>query len=329
MEAVAAEVALLRQSFPGSVAWGLHPRRWLLLSPRRGYCLNPRLHLLFRLATRVLEPAFQLNHVFGSLGDWFYLQGARRRPTVVTVATAAAPVAQALLDRVERFVVEYPAGRDDLERLGIGRDRVRLIFPPVDLARFTPAPAPAGPFTVLFASSPDQEGWLPARGVPQLLDAAAARPHMHFRLLWRPWGNSAPRVRRWIAERGLRNVELRVGCRPDMADHYRGAHVTAAPFTDPERCKPAPNSLIESLACGRPVLLTEQIGLAEMVRAADAGQVCAPTGEALAEHLDRLQRDWQHYARKARGLAESWFGVEKFLTGYRRLYAEVLPGATL
>ena len=37
---------------------------------------------------------------------------------------------------------------------------MRLIFPPVDLARFAPAPPPPGPFTVLFASSPDKEGWL-------------------------------------------------------------------------------------------------------------------------------------------------------------------------
>jgi hypothetical protein len=217
MEAIAAEVAVLRREFPSSVSWGLHPHRWVLLSPRRGYCLNPRLHLLFRFATRVLEPAFQLNHVCGSLADWFYLQGARRRPTVLTMAAFGPPGPKPLLDRVERFVVEYPAGRDYLEKVGIDRDRIRLIFPPVDLKRFTPAPAPAGRFTVLFASSPDQESWLPARGVPQLLDAAAARPHMRFRLLWRPGGDSLGRVRRWVAERGLRNVELRVGCWPDMA----------------------------------------------------------------------------------------------------------------
>jgi glycosyltransferase involved in cell wall biosynthesis len=326
MEAVAAEVAVLRREFPSSVSWGLHPHRWVLLSPRRGYCLNPRLNLLFRFATRVLEPAFQLNHVFGSLADWFYLQGVRCRPTVLTMAAFGPPVPKPLLDRVERFVVEYPAGRDYLEKVGIDRDRIRLIFPPVDLRKFTPTPAPPGPFTVLFASSPDQESWLPARGVPQLLDAAAARPHMRFRLLWRPWGDSLDRVRRWVAERGLRNVELRVGCWSDMAGHYRGAHATVAPFTDPERCKPVPNSLIESLACGRPVLLTERTGLAAVVREAGAGLVCPPTGEGLAEHLDRLRAEWRRYARNARRLAERRFGTEKFVAGYRRLYAEVLPG---
>ena len=55
LEAIASEVALLRQAFPSSVAWGMSHRRWALLSRRRGYCLHPRLHLLFRLATRLLE----------------------------------------------------------------------------------------------------------------------------------------------------------------------------------------------------------------------------------------------------------------------------------
>jgi glycosyltransferase involved in cell wall biosynthesis len=325
MEAIAAEVALLRQAFPSSVAWGLSRRRWVLLSWKRGYCLHPRLHLLFRLATRLLEPAFDLHHFFGSLGDWYYLSPPRRRPTVLTVAAACPPVEGRLRRRVDRFVVEHPAGREALERLGIERQRVRLIFPPVDLTAFAPGPAPPGPFTVLFASSPEEESWLGARGVPQLLDAAALRPRMRFRLLWRPWGNSEARVRRWVTERGLSNVELVAGRRPDMARQYQAAHVCAAPFTEAKRSKPAPNSVVDSLACGRPVLVTEHVGLADLVQEGGAGLACAASGEALAEHLDRLQAGWGRYAQAARGLAERWFGAERFLAAYRRLYAELTP----
>ncbi|HTK74236.1 MAG TPA: hypothetical protein VL371_03200, partial [Gemmataceae bacterium] len=155
MEAIAAEVALLRRHFPGSTVWGLHPNRWLLLSRERGFALNPRLHFVFRAVTRVLEPLFQLNHIVGTAADWFYLRGDRRRPTVMTVVATDRPADAALLQRVEQFAVEYPAGRDELERHGVSRDRIRLIFPPVDLDRFRPTPAPDGPFTVVFASSPD------------------------------------------------------------------------------------------------------------------------------------------------------------------------------
>ena len=326
MEAIASEVALLRRRFSSSVTWGLTHRRCVSLSWKRGYCLHPRFHLLFRLATRLLEPAFDLHHVFGSVGDWFYLNRPRRQPTVLTVAAHSLPVEGKLLQRIDRFAVEYPGAVDELASLGIDRQRIRLIFPPVDLERFRPSPSPPGPFTVLFASSPEMPSWLAARGVPQLLDAAALRPRMRFRLLWRPWGESEGQVRQWIEEKGLRNVDLVVGRQEDMAAEYRSAHVCAAPFTDRERAKPAPNSIVESLACGRPVLVTEQVGLAELVRDGQGGVICPATGEAIAEQLDRLEAEWTLYAAAARRLAERWFGADRFLDEYRQVYDGLVPG---
>jgi glycosyltransferase involved in cell wall biosynthesis len=326
MEAIAFEVAALRRHFPGGIAWGLTARNWARLSPR-GVRFHPRLHLAFRFLVRLMEPAFQLNHVFGSVGDWFYLQGVRRRPTVLTAAAWSQPVQPPLLERVDRFVVEYPAGRDHLMGLGIAPAKIRLIFPPVDLERFAYRPPPPAPFTVLFASSPDTESGLRDRGVPQLLEAAALRPQYRFRLLWRPWGDRGECVRRWIAERELRNVELVVGECVDMAQQYRQAHVTIAPFTVQSTTKSAPNSLIESLACGRPVVTTDLVGLAEVIERASAGRVCSPTGKGIVEELDRLQREWDRYAGRARRLAEQRFGMGQFVEGYGRLYDEVVGDA--
>lgn len=326
MEGVALEVATLRRQFPGSVAWGLSDRRWVLLSKARGCGFNPRLHLLFRAVTRLFEPMFDLNHIFGRLGDWFYLQGMRRRPTILTVTTPSVPVEKRLLDRVEQFVVEHPSAREDLRWAGIDDGRIKLIYPPVDLRRFSPQKPPAAPFTVLFASSTEEVSWLEARGVPQILDAAMLRPEMRFRLLWRPWGDSEATVRRWIGERGLRNVDLVVGCSDDMPAEYNNTHVTVAPFTDPARSKAAPNSIIESLACGRPVLVTKAVGLAELIVEARAGVVCAPAGDSIADNLDRLAADWELYSSAAGAVAEKHFSLAEFLTQYRRLYQGVLTG---
>jgi glycosyltransferase involved in cell wall biosynthesis len=243
---------------------------------------------------------------------------------VLTATTLAPNVEQRLLERVDRFVVEYPAGKTELANLGISTDRVRLVFPPVDLEKFAPAPPPDGPFTVLFASSPDEPGWLAARGVPQLLDAATLRPAMRFRFLWRPWGSSLGVVRQWVADRGLQNVEIVAGVCANMPAEYRRAHVTAAPFIDMTRSKLAPNSLVESLACGRPVLASEAVGLAEVIAEHRAGRIVKVTGAALAEQLDCLQAEWSQHAERARALAERHFGTTTFLEGYSRVYSELL-----
>jgi glycosyltransferase involved in cell wall biosynthesis len=324
MEAVSSEVACLRRAFPGSVSWGVSSRRPWRFSWRRGYGCPPRLHLAFRAATWCLQNGFDLNHLFGSLGDWFHLTAVRKRPTVLTVAVGAAPCDPELLARVDRFAVEWPAAGTEVEQLGVEKERIRLIPPPVDLERFTPSPPRNGPFTVLFASSPDAAEWLPARGIPALLDAAALRPNMHFRLVWRPWGDSLPRMRQWIAERGLSNVELAIGRFTDMPAQYRTAHATVLPFADRVRCKPAPNSLIESLASARPVLVTDQVGLADLVAEAGAGIVFPANGEALAAGLDALESNWQLFSTRARRLAESRFGMAGFVEGYRQLYRELV-----
>jgi glycosyltransferase involved in cell wall biosynthesis len=321
MEAIASEVATLRARFAGSIAWGLSHQRWALISARRGYCVHPRLHLFFRAATRLLESRFDIHHIFGSIGDWFYLNGTRRRYTILTTAAWGPPADQRLLQHVDQFVVEHPGGGEELMRLGIEPGRIRLILPPVDLERFRPGRRPKGAFTALFASSPDRADWLEARGVPLILDAAGLQPQMRFRLLWRPWGDSLAAVRRMIEERGLGNVELIVGRQTDMAAQYNGAHVTLAPFTQKDRSKPAPNSLIESLACGRPVVLTEAVGLKDIVAGTKAGAVSAPSGAALAERLDYLESNWAGCAEAARRLAEQRFSVHGFLDAYDKLYS--------
>jgi glycosyltransferase involved in cell wall biosynthesis len=324
VEAIAGEVALLRRQCALSIAWGLHPDCWMLLSAKPDFCLNPRLHLVFRAVTRLLEPMFQLNHIFGSMSDWFYLAGQRTRPTVLTQAAFGDPFDVKLLDRVDTLVAECPRDVAHMQCLGIGRDRIRLIYPSVNLERFAPRPAPEGPFTVLFASSPDAGSWLEARGLAQLLDAAALRPALRFRLLWRPWGDSLPRIKQWIAERSLTNVELVLGQNGNMAQEYTDAHVTVAPFTQSARCKPAPNSLVESMACGRPVVVTHHVGLADVIRDEQTGVVCDATGPALAEAFDRVQAEWHVLAVRARHVAERLFSERTFVAGYERIYAELM-----
>jgi glycosyltransferase involved in cell wall biosynthesis len=323
MEAVAGEVALLRQRFPGSVAWGITPARWMQMSWRRGFGVHPRLHLAFRGVTWFLRNAFHINHIFGSLGDWFHLKAARGRPTVLTAATGTTACDRGLLEKIDRYVVEWPSARDDLRRLDIETERIRLIFPPVDLARFRPSAPPTGPFSILFASSPDRSDWLEARGVPLLLKAAEMLPRYRFVLVWRPWGDALPAVQAQIQQRGLTNVEIRVGRFADMAAQYNAAHLAIVPFTSLDRCKPAPNSLVESLACGRPVVATSAVGLADFILDEKVGVVCEPDTAALVDAIEQVEGNWSRFAGNARETAEKYFSAEHFVSAYSDLYREL------
>jgi glycosyltransferase involved in cell wall biosynthesis len=324
MEAIASEVATLRQAFPKSVTWGISARNWLSLSRRRGFGIHPRAHLLFRGLTRLVQQCYDVQHLFGGLGDWFHLRAVRKKPVVLTVAVESNPCDVKLLHKVDKFVVEWPGAEERIVALGIERKRVQVILPPVDLVRFAPTPPPSGPFTVCFASSPERSDWLQARGVDLILDAASKCSDYRFQLVWRPWGDSLAKVQEWIGDRRLTNVELIIGKFSNMSEHYGRAHVTVTPFVDMNRCKPMPNSAVESLACGRPIVVTAGVGIADLVLKHKAGLVAGSSGADLADALRTIEGGWSSYSSAARSLAEQCFSTQIFVQSYRQLYQELL-----
>jgi glycosyltransferase involved in cell wall biosynthesis len=152
------------------------------------------------------------------------------------------------------------------------------------------------------------------------MEAARLRPRWRFRFVWRPWGSALAEMARRVREAGLPNVELIAGRFKDMSPYYSAAHVTAAPFTNAERCKPVPNSLVESLASARPVLITQGLGLASMVQEANVGRVIEPNVESLIGGLEDICGEWQPMSERARVMAEQWFDEAKFLSSYARIY---------
>jgi glycosyltransferase involved in cell wall biosynthesis len=323
MEALASEVALLRRAFPRSLTWGIAARDLLRLSRSHGFGVHPRFHLLFRAAAWVAQRCFDIQHLFGGLGDWFHLRAVRKNPIVMTIAVQSGQCAAALVDKVDRFVVEWKGAEDKLLSMGVEPSRIETILPPVDLDRFRPTPRPNGPLTIVFASSPDSAKALQARGVELLLDAARICPMYRFLLVWRPWGDSLPAVKRAIHERKLKNVELLQGGFADMPSFYARAHIGVAPFVDISRCKPMPNSMIESLACGRPVVVTRQVGLAPYVEKHRIGAVTETTSEALAAAFAEIEGRWDASSAAARQFAESSFGEQRFIEAYRQVYQRV------
>jgi glycosyltransferase involved in cell wall biosynthesis len=192
---------------------------------------------------------------------------------------------------VKRYIVEYAradricvASRYTWESFveqGVPEEALSL-FPLTPDPRYVPGerPATAATFDVVYVGA-----LTVAKGVPLLLDAFRRLPHRDMRLVlvggWKARG-----MRRAVQEACARDPRIVV--RPgDPLPHLRTAALCVHPtFEDGFAYAPA-----EALACGTPVLVTEDTGMKELVDPGRNGLIL-PTGDlgALTEAIEAAYR---------------------------------------
>jgi len=181
----------------------------------------------------------------------------------------------------QRIYVASPYTWESFTEQGIGEERLSL-FPLTPDPRYQPVPRPpaSSTFNVVYIGSLSV-----AKGVPLLVDAVRRLAHRDLRLVlvggWKTRG-----MRRFIAEASAEDdrIEVRPG---DPLPHLREAGLCAHPtYEDGFAYAPA-----EALACGVPVLVSEDTGMKHLVDPGRNG-VILPTGDrsALSAAIDAAYR---------------------------------------
>lgn len=107
----------------------------------------------------------------------------------------------------------------------------------------------------------------------------------------------------------------------------RGAHLLFSADVHPA----CPNSVVEALACGLPVVAFDTGALSELVSAesgfvgpygSDSWKLEPPVTTNLVDGAEKILKDWSSFSRAARLRAEGFFGLEKMTDRY----LEVLLG---
>lgn len=327
IEAVSKEVLHLASRFPSSWVFSISPHLRLRASWRGRYVgLGNRLALGLRATAPLLERAFDLSHIYGDITPWVYHKSLGARPIIHTVTQDHDSPVVELLERCVEIIVQSDATRDRLLGLGVPDERLHLKLPALDLSRFRPGPGlRRRPARLLFSTAPRAREELETRGVLLLLDAARLATDVTFRLLYRTWATgytSFEPTREGIRERGLTNVVLTDSVVEDMSREYAEADFTVIPFTTRSGGKECPNSALESLACGVPVLVSSACPFSKFVAREGCGIVFDPTPAALAEAIEAGQKRWPELSVQARRAAEEHLDETRLVEFYRTLYAK-------
>ena len=137
-------------------------------------------------------------------------------------------------------------------------------------------------------------------------------------------GELLPTLRAKALAMGLGDRVHFAGWRHDVADAISDMDVVALS----SRNEGSPVSLIEALACGRPIVATDVGGVRSVVRDGETGFLLPPgDATAIATKIGLLLRDPDLRARfgaSGRRDVEHRYGRERLLTDIRSLYSELL-----
>jgi glycosyltransferase involved in cell wall biosynthesis len=315
-DAVVQEVEELRARFGGEVIW-MRPA-W------RARARYPRLLLGLhrRGAIRKLDRHVSLHHVYAPRLYLLPVLLSLRRPVVYTVTADVGPGARTLpgwfLRRLHAIVVPSDTDRDALARRGVRN--VHVIRPGIDVTRFVDTPARPGPeFVLLSGSAPWTREQFRTKGVDTLLEVARATRDVRVVFLWR--GVLLPELVARVREVEVsERVEI-LRDRVDVSQVLARVHAAVVLAGQPGLVRAYPHSLLEALAAGRPVVVSDGSPMAEHVRETGCGRVVPGLGPShVIEAVQELRQNYERYRTRAREIGRRDFSLEALVTAHRHLY---------
>jgi glycosyltransferase involved in cell wall biosynthesis len=109
-----------------------------------------------------------------------------------------------------------------------------------------------------------------------------------------------------------------------MSGFYHRNAFTVIPYMSAAGGKECPRSLLESLACGVPALVSRCAPFAEFVEEEGCGVVFEPSPSGFRAALEQGLADYPALSARAAASARRHFDLEQTLLAYTALYAEVL-----
>ena len=325
-EAVSREVFSLHAYFQPSFVYGLSRYYWFKASLKKKYFgLNFKFYPFYRLFAPMLEMKYDLNHLIGSTEDWHLLVSLKKKPIVITAALPGKLMEGFDYARVAHIATECEPDREYYLKQGMPKKKLSVIYPGIPLSEKTLASKPNKNFRLLWASAPRESKNWEVRGLHLIFELLKQDSTLQLVIIGRKWPtNSMSQLRTMIASHHLESqVEIVDKIFSDLKEMYALGDATIAPYKQ-GYCKPCPNSIPESLAYGKPVLVSDQVGVANLVVQEKVGEVFSLNALSFYDAIEKLRSHYVLYQSRTQSCAEKHFSLKKFLKSYQALYQQIL-----
>lgn len=329
IEAISKEIFDLAAKFSDGLIFSVSPHLSVKLSGRRCMGFHPSFDPLLRLIIPLIEHRTDINHIYSEVSPWIYFKTLGKKPIVLTIASEKGDLIPEFIDRCDVIVIQTEGMRERLKDCDVDSRKVRLIYPGINLSAFSRKQRPIN-FTrpkVLFATYPRTAEELEARGVFFLIEVANQYPEIEFHMVSRPWrskGTGLSVVKEILDRKQLANVFVIEGIQKAMAELYNQYDFTVIPYLTIDGGKECPRSLIESLACGVPILISDVAPFSSFVAEYDCGCIFSLNPSNFAFALEAGLKKYKQISDKALQCAHFYFDLEKTYRQYDRIYSRLV-----
>jgi glycosyltransferase involved in cell wall biosynthesis len=316
-EAISQEVRTLRGYFGGNLIY-LNPNpHSLIYLPRALFGFHRLRHL------RVLETNLHLHHLYNPDPFPFPILRALRRPVVYSLTGGVKN--QPKVSFFSSLAAVTVTNEGSLKRLKAwGMDNAFLVRPGIDTGQFTHSPLPLrSEIQLMVGSAPWTKGQFHTKGVEALLLAAQQAPHLRLIFLWR--GVLADEMEHRVRQMNLEKQVTVLNKQVDVNRTLAGVHASITLATTPIIVKSYPHSLLESLAAGKPVLVSRAIPMADYVEQTGCGKVVDKVTPAdILAAIESLANKYDELQKSARQMGRRDFSRERMIASFDRVYRHVL-----
>jgi teichuronic acid biosynthesis glycosyltransferase TuaC len=224
------------------------------------------------------------------------------------------PMIKYALDQADHVIAVSGALKEEIEKLRIKHDRISVVPNGVDIKKFYPTER--GDARLKLSLLSDKKviisvgSLIPLKGFDIVLEALnmlrQRNPNVHLYIIGT--GLSRSSLERQIEELNLKEYVSLVGGVPnsELGLWYNAADVSCLASSKEGWA----NVIMESLACGTPVVATGVGGTVEILTSPDIGILVDRSPESLCDGLQRaLETEWDRNQIRAHVGSHSWFEV--------------------
>jgi glycosyltransferase involved in cell wall biosynthesis len=206
----------------------------------------------------------------------------------------------------------------------LGMNNVFLVRAGIDTSKFTFSPVPLNAeFRLMVGSAPWTTEQFQTKGVDALLAVARQNPHLRLVFLWR--GVLAHEMERRVQQLELGDRVTVINRKVEVNAVLAHVHASIVLADTAGIVKAYPHSLLDSLAAGKPVLVSRAVPMADFVEEKGCGVVVGnitPTG--IQSAIDTLVERYHKLQDAARDVGQRDFTREQQLASFRAVYDHVL-----